>query len=639
MHDENLLSVIAVVIGLGTIAQWLAWRLKLPSILLLLSFGILAGPVFHFIDTDALLGDTLFPFVSASVAIILFEGGLSLRLSDLREIGRVFNFLITTGVLVTWALSSIAGIFFLGLSVQMAILLGAVLIVTGPTVVIPLLNQIRPKQRVSTLLRWEGIVIDPVGAVIAVLVFEQVIAPDLQIGTVVTGLILTLIIGFSLGWFSAYIIIEALRRYWIPEKLHNPVVLMVVIVAFALSNMLQPESGLLTATLMGIFMANQDRFDVLHIVEFKETLQVLLISTLFILLGARLDLDTFSQIGTPVIVFIAGLILVVRPLAVFVASWQSNLTTKEKLFISWMAPRGIVAASVASVFALELIERDIPDAEKLVPLTFAVIISTVAIYGLTAGRVAKRLGLVQENPQGVLIAGGHTWARIIAAKLQDLGFKVILTDTNAHNIDKAREVSILSYHGNILTETLVEEINLNGIGSLLALTSNDEVNSLACLRLKEIFGAREVFQLPAEHSPNEQFAMRYGGRTLFGEEITYEYLGLRFSTGASLFELECQSADTFASKRHLIVPMFLIRGSDLIMWTMENPPQIQAKDRLIGLIDKADENEFVTKDQLTTTLDRRQITEELSAEVIEEVKAKANGEPDNQIEEIKKLTQ
>ena len=212
---------------------------------------------------------------------------------------------------------------------------------------------------------------------------------------------------------------------------------MVVLGSFALSNLMSHESGLLTVTVMGIAMINQHRYDIHHIIEFKENLQVLLISTLFILLGARLNLDSLMQLGAGAVAFVAVVMFVARPLSVIAATWRSDFTFNEKIFISWMAPRGIVAASVASVFSLELVEAGRPEAEILVPLTFAVIIITVAIYGLTAGKLAQRLGLVLENPQGVLFIGAHSWARKIALQLQHAGFRVVMADSSMRNVEQA----------------------------------------------------------------------------------------------------------------------------------------------------------------------------------------------------------
>lgn len=624
--ESELLTGIAFVAILSVMAQWIAWRIKLPSILLLLSFGILAGPVTHLLDTDHLLGELLFPVVSLSVAIILFEGGLSLRLDDLRDIGMVFRRLISVGVLITWGITAISARLFLNLSWDLSILLGAILIVTGPTVVIPLLNQIRPNARLNKVLRWEGIVIDPIGAVIAVLIFEQIILVEPAPGAAILGIIETIVDGVFIGYVSAHVLIEAFRRHWVPENLQNPVVLMAVLAAFTLSNLLRAESGLLTVTVMGIAMANQSRYDIRHIVEFKENLQVLLISSLFILLGARLNVESLTQLGAGIFAFLAILMFIARPLSVIAATWRSDFSFQERLFISWMAPRGIVAASVASIFSLELVEAGRPEADILVPLTFVVIIVTVAVYGLTAGKLAQRTGLVLENPQGVLFIGAHGWARKLALRLKNAGFHVIVADSSAPNIEHAEAEGLTAYHRDVLTDSIMDEIDFSNIGHVLCLTQNDEVNSLASLHFTDIFSEQNIYQLahPQEKKNPNVVISRLGGRTLFGTEITYDYLSLRFSTGASLYALDVQNVETFRKRLGTMVPLFVITpDKDLKMWTADNPPMLQVGQTVIGLVDPVDEDSIDVSENAYTPMPG------ILTSLVEDVTRNVEGDKDN----------
>ena len=417
-----MLVGLASVIVLGIAAQWVAWRLRLASILVLLLFGIVAGPVTGALETDEVFGELLFPVVSLSVGIILFEGGLNLRFEDLRGHGAAVWNLVTVGAAVTWFVASLAAYLIFDLDVEMSLLLGAILVVTGPTVVNPLVRQIRPSARVASILRWEGILIDPIGAILAVLVFEEILSAEPGAAAVVASVIITAAVGLVFGIVGANIMIETFRRMWVPDHLHNPFSLMAVLGLFALSNTIQAESGLLTVTVMGITMANQRRFDIHEIIEFKETLQVLLISSLFILLGSRLNLDSLTDLGWRPALFVAALMLVARPLSVWASTRGTGLNLREMAFISWMAPRGIVAASVASIFSLELLSHQHEGAEVLIPITFSVIIVTVTVYSLTAGALANYLGLVERNPQGVLMVGAHQWARKIALEIQKAGF-------------------------------------------------------------------------------------------------------------------------------------------------------------------------------------------------------------------------
>ncbi len=536
---SQLFIYLACVPVLGILAQLLAWWTRLPSILLLLAFGILLGFVF---DPDQLLEDLyqpttphgtesvdgtgsdaeasnpqsnvgakiLFPIVSLSVAIILFEGGLSLRFSELKESGGIVLRLVTLGAIVSWILTALAARFLLGLDWRVAILLGAILVVTGPTVVVPLLRHVRPNRRIGSILKWEGIVIDPVGAILAVLVFDQLFSPLFYghaagSSVAIFGLVKTLVIGLGFGWFFAFILTWAVKLYWIPDFLHGVSFLSVAIGTFALSNWLQHESGLLTVTAMGIFLANQKRVSIDHVVEFKENLGVFLISCLFIVLGSRLDPNVILDIGWPGLGFLVFMVLIARPISVWVATIGGKINNKERLFISFLAPRGIVSAAVTSVFALEILSFSSGnesmtalalDAEKLVPITFLIIVGTVAIYGLGAAPLAKRLGLSDMNPQGILFAGASVWIREIALELQKHGIAVTLVDTNYRNVASAKMDGIQAYCTSILSDHIHEESDLSGIGRLMAMTSNDEVNVLATKEYEHLFGRKNVYQLP-----------------------------------------------------------------------------------------------------------------------------------------------
>jgi NhaP-type Na+/H+ or K+/H+ antiporter len=590
--NEHLLIGLAAVLVLGIGAQWLAGRLRLPSILLLLIFGFVAGPVTGLINTDETFGDLLFPFVSLSVAVILFEGGLSLRMSELPKLRGVIGRLISFGALITWLVAALSAHFLVGLDWPLSILLGAILIVTGPTVVGPLLRQIRPVGQSGKALKWEGILIDPVGAVLAVLVFEAILDGELgQVpGFIGLGVVQTLAIGVIGGLLFAGMIVLAIRRYWVPDHLHNPVTLLMVVAAFAISNILHPEAGLLTVTVMGVVLANQNQVSIRHIVEFKENLQVLLIGTLFILLASRLQLGDLISTGWRGLLFVVLLVLVARPLSVLVSTWHSDLNMKERLFLSWMAPRGIVAASVASIFAFELVASGHSGAEQLVPLTFLVIIGTVSLYGLTSGPVARALGLAERNPQGTLIVGAHRFGQDIAEALSANGFRTVLIDSDSKNVWDSQERGLKAYHGDALSEALLDEIDLSGIGRLLALTSNDEVNSLASLHYRDVFGRAEVYQLDI----SEQFANRepvtqhLRGRSLFGTDIGYDNLCALADKGARVQITEMTEQFDYLSLQSLYgneaIPLFLItEKNELLIYTTEYQPIPKPGQKLITL--------------------------------------------------------
>lgn len=579
--------------GLG--AQWLAWRLRLPSILLLLAAGFATGQAWlGFINPEELFGELLFPIVSLSVAVILFEGGLTLRLSEVRETGKVVLSLILLGALVTWGLTTAAAYWILGFDIKLAVLFGALLIVTGPTVVLPLLRQVRPGVQVRNILKWEGILNDPLGAIIAVLVFQALFAGlshtggELEVMHAVEGLLEAALIGGGLGVVGAVSLLFCLKRYWIPDYLQSSITLMTVIVVFALSNYLQEESGILGVTVMGLCIPNQRMVAVRHIIEFKENLRVLLISGLFIVLSARVSLADFQELGLSSAMFAGALILLVRPVSVFLSSMGSGLPVREKLFLSWMAPRGIVAAAVASIFALRLQGSGIEGVEKLVPVTFLLICSTIFIYGLTARPLAIRLGVAQANPQGVLFIGAHRWVRQIAAVLRDQGVDVLLADSNRTNINEAKMEGFKTFLGNVLSDDAAEEMDLGGINRLVAMTPNDDANCLAGLHFREAFERSELYQLSetAEVGQEGGAITHLRCREIGDGSFDYSTMESLFFGGAtakavSLGE-EFSFEDLAARYEGAFAPLFLIDSAGLLhVFTTDTGLNPAAGDKVI----------------------------------------------------------
>ena len=534
---RRVMTELASVLLLGIGAQWLAWRLRLPSILLLLLVGFTVGPFTELIDPEAMLGESFIPFVSISVALILLEGGLTLRLRDLRGGATALRNLVLIGSPVTFALTALTARWTLDLDWGMSSLLGAILVVTGPTVIIPLLRHVRPSGSVGSVVRWEGIVTDPLGAILAVLVFQVLVATSEQAPAyvVIGGLVQALLIGAIAGTLGAALLIVVFVRHWVPDYLHNAVALAIGIAAFVSSNSISHESGLMAVTWMGILLANQKYVVVEHIVEFKENLRVLLISSLFILIAASLPIEEFLRFDYRTLAFVLCMIFLVRPIAVFLSSIKTGLTWQEQVFVAWMAPRGIVAAAVSSVFALELTALDYPDADRLVVVVFSVIVITVSVYGLTAGKLARVLGLSDSNPQGVLMVGAQAWARSLAKALRNAGIEVTIIDLNYREIQAARMEGLNVYHSSILAEDLEERISLAGLGHLLCLTTNDEVNSLACLHHAPWFGRERVYQLVAEEGVRlEGIHRNLSGRLLFDEHLDYWSFQARFAKGSTI---------------------------------------------------------------------------------------------------------
>lgn len=534
-------ALVLAVIGLLSLAcQWLSWRLRQPAILLLLLSGIVIGPWLDWLKPDALFGDLLFPVVSLAVAIILFEGALTLKLSEIREHGRVVRRLVTSGMLVNGAVISAGTVLLLDFSWPMAALLGAVTVVTGPTVIVPMLRSVRPTAAVSRILRWEGILIDPIGALLAVLVFEYVVA--LQTGashwhslwvfgeTLCLGLILGAMGGQLLGW--------VLKHHWLPHYLHNLGVLTSVLALFALSNAVLHESGLLTVTVMGMWLANMRGVDLEDILEFKETLSVLLISGLFILLAARLDLTAMMSLGGAALALLALVLWIARPLNVMISTLGSDLSWRERLLLAWIGPRGIVAAAVSALFALKLEALDVPQAEMLVPLVFLVIIGSVLLQSLTSRTLAAWLQVQAPPPSGFLFMGANPLARALGQILQAHKVRVVLADPNWDLVQEARMAGLEVYYGNPLSEHAAQHLDLTGIGHLLAISPYRQLNSLVGYHFRDMFDTRQVFMVNEGSNNARQDSEQVHARLtrLFDGQITYAQLASMMAQGGEVKE-------------------------------------------------------------------------------------------------------
>lgn len=589
---------LATVIALGIGTQWVAWRLKLPALVLLLSvgfgFGYFAGPPRNYVSEDF-----LFPAVSLAVGLILFEGGLSLRFREIRETRRVVIRLVTIGLFITWGLTALAANVLLDFSGPMSVLLGALLTVSGPTVIVPLLRYVRPAKRIGSVIKWEGIVNDPIGAVLAALVLQVVAEhlPGSPLSESAKSLAITLVVGLSLGAISAFAIVQLFKRFLVPDFLQNPVVLATVVAVFAAANYLGHEAGLIAVTVLGVLLANQTSVPVRHVVEFKENIRTLLLGVLFIVLASRIQVgaDELQSIGWGGIAFVVALILIIRPVSVFFATLGSDLSRNERLLLAWVHPRGVVAAAVASLFAIELNKTSLADeSTKLVLITFLVVVVTVTVYGLTLTPFARRLGLSRVNPQGVLFVGGSAVVREIAKAVREEGFAAYLVDTNPDNIAAARINGLAVCYGSIGSEIVHDELDLGEIGRLLAMTPNDEVNALATSEFVEHFGSKDVYRLAARKSDGERHQRvpsHLRGRLLFAPGVTYQQLEDRFEQGARIKRTTLTAEFTLADFRKQYGESALIlfaipEKGKLRVVPAEGAPTPKAGEKLIALVDK-----------------------------------------------------
>ena len=530
------ISIVLLLASIGVLSlfcQWLAWRVRMPAIVFLLVAGIACGPVLNYLNPDELFADLLFPMVSLSVAIILFEGSLTLRFSEIRGHGKMVRNLIAVGSIVTGIIGTLAARWVLDISWEISLLFGAISVVTGPTVIAPLLRSVRPSARLANILQWEGIIIDPVGALLAVLVYEGIVSWGQ--GNVFSHSLYifstTLVVGTVLGAAAGYLNGLVLRKHWIPQYLYNAGTLTFMLGVYALSNEIAHESGLLTVTIMGIWMANMKQVDVESILEFKESLSVLLISALFIILAARIEFSAIAELGWGLALLLAILMLVARPLSIFISAIGTTLNWREKLFLSWIAPRGIVAAAVSALFAFQLHDNGFAGGDTLVPLVFMLIIATVIIQSLTARPFAKLLNVVEPAEYGFLILGANPVARMIASELTQHEVPVVLADTNWENVRQARMENLQVYFGNPVSEHAANQLDLTGIGNLLIISPYKQMNSLATYHFLDWFGEHDsVFSLSegeqdqqARYQPAEKIQRTRG---LFG--------GVSFAKLASL---------------------------------------------------------------------------------------------------------
>lgn len=578
MEAETAVISLAGIIALGISVSWLSWAIKVPSILLLLLVGFLAGPILGWINPLKLFGHLLLPIVSLSVSIILFEGGLSLRLKDVKEVGHVIRNLVTIGAAIGMASSFLFLYYGLGFSLSFSLLQSAILIVTGPTVIIPILTHLNVKEPLRSILRWEGIIIDPIGASIAVLIFQTLLVQNVTeaVEVVFIGVIKTLAVGLLIGMAAAYFILLILRKYWLSDALHNPVVLMILFASYILSNFAQADSGLICVTIMGIILANQKETKISHIVDFKENLRIILIAFLFIILAGSVDPEALVKTLPVSLALTAFLIFVARPLSVIFSTLFSKLSWKEILFLSALAPRGIIAAAISALFGLQLAKIGYAEANMIAPMTFTVIAGTVIFYGIFTPLLAKLLKLSSLPDQGILIVGANALARSVGETLDQQGYDIQFIDTDFWKVSETKDYRLPVFHGNFLTFEEENPHALVGMGKLLAMTESDDVNSLAAIHFSDHFDQVNLYQLPAK---TEKIPQRLMGRRLFGEEYDFDKLIHFLNEGYTIKSTRISSEFTYddfcKEYKFEAIPLFFIRKNGaLIPLTTEkiSPP-------------------------------------------------------------------
>lgn len=545
------MDILAGIIILGICAQWLAWRIKVPAILPLIIIGLLAGPLSTLVREDGTKwlapifdqdlgtglfpGESLFYFVSLAIGVILFEGGLTLKRRELTEVGPLILQLITVGSLVTFIGAGLGAHFIIGLSWPISFLFGALIIVTGPTVIAPILQNIPLTRNVATVLRWEGILIDPIGALVAVLVFEFIQTSDGGVAFTSHALATfsqIILIGLALGTLAALGLYQLIKRDLIPHYLLNVFTLASVLGVFVFSDFIAHESGLLTVVVMGMVLGNLEFPRLNEILYFKESLSILLISILFILLAANIEMEDLALIfqdwrGMGLLAFVAFFL---RPVGIFLSTRGSELTVNEKLFVSWVGPRGIVAAGIASLFGIKLTQNGVDGAEYITPLVFMIVLGTVLLNATTARFVAKWLKVIQEASDGILIIGAAKASRVIGQYLHENDRHVVLVDSNDDHVRKAKKLGLEAFNANIYNEDLNEHMELVDMGYLIAMTASPQVNAFAVKHYQSVFGENGTFRLITQEElmkdkpiPTDQSLFSYRDDFLNLNEVARDY--------------------------------------------------------------------------------------------------------------------
>ncbi|NUH65443.1 sodium:proton antiporter [Sulfitobacter sp. S0837] len=516
----------ALVGGLGVGSQWLAWRLRMPSIVLMLLAGLIVGPVLGILNPATQFGDMLGPIISIAVAIILFEGGLTLNFHSLRDAATGVKRLVVLGAPLGWLASALTLHYVAGLSWATSAVFGGIMIVTGPTVIAPLLRQAKLQKRPAALLQWEAIVNDPVGALAAVLAFQVVMvletsssagaaAQDLAVGIAVSTLL-----GLAGGWAIA----RAFRLAYVPEFMKVPVLFVVLLGVFALSDYVLHESGLLAVTIMGIWIANAQLPSYVELRRFKEHATVLLVSGVFILLAANMSWAALASLNLTALLFVLAVVLIARPLPVFAALAFSDVPWRERVLVAFTGPRGVVLVAVAGLFGERLVQIGIADADRIAPLAFALVAATVVLHGFTLTPMARLLGLTASAAPGVIILGGSPWSVALAEALEKMELKVIIADPNHAHLRSARDAGIHTFFGDILSKAAEERLDLVAYEKLISATDNDAYNTLVATDLAPEFGRENVFQLQRVRESSSRHALpaTLGGQVIGGGKTYFE---------------------------------------------------------------------------------------------------------------------
>ena len=603
MFDSLLFDLMLVVL-IGILSQWVAWRFRMPAIVVMSVAGLLVGPIFGLINPKQSMGDLFSPIITFAVAIILFEGSLNLDFKEIKGFSKPVARIVTVGAFIAWIAGSLAAHYLAGLSWAVAFIIGGLFIVTGPTVILPMLRQAKLKPRPAAILKWEGIVVDPFGALLAVFAFEFI--KFLNKEATLTALLLFFAasaFAVVLGWGVARVIGTAFERGSIPEFLKAPVLFALVIFTFVFADEVMHETGLLAVTAMGMTMANMRLTTLNDIRHFKENISVLLISGIFVMLTASLDPHVLIEIFNPrIILYVLAMLFIVRPLSIWISTIGTELNNREKHLIGWIAPRGIVALTVSGYFATILLDNGYEDAELLTALTFALVFSTVVLHGFSIGYIAKKLNLTTTDESGVLIVGGTRFAAKLAQSVKETGNEVLLIDQSWAGLSYARKLGLSSFIGDILSEQVEYHIDLTPYRYILAMTKADIYNAHICADFAPDLGSDYLFQTAFQVGNDVESFTITGGQILFSPGISIYDLEERMSAGhvirKTLLTKQYSYTQYLRERDDKSILLYILRADGMIeFFTPEIERQAFAGDAIIALTSPAKMIERV-KDRL-----------------------------------------
>lgn len=455
---------VSLIIFLGVFSQWLAWKISKPAIVIMSLAGLIVGPFLNIIVPSQVLGDSIYKsIISISVALILFEGSLSLDFKEITDTKMTIKRIVVFGALISWILGSLSAYFLAGLSITTSLVIGALLIVTGPTVIIALLRQAKLDSKVSTILKWEGILVDPMGAILAVLSFEaaEVFASSSVSPGILVKFGIGVLIAVAIGGLVGIGTGRALQKNYFPEYLKSAIVLCLVLGTFSLSESITHETGLLAVTVMGVILANMHISSIEQVKHFNENISILLTSSVFVMLTSSLSRSILVDIfQLKIILFVLSMLFIVRPLSIWISTIGTDLNIREKTLIGWIAPRGIVALTVTGYFSNLLVEEGHQDAELLLALTFALVIVTVIAHGFSIQPLAKKLGLAHDGKPGLVIVGSNPFSVALAKFLKDWDVPTLIVDYSGKNLENVINTDIETYQGEILYEVANYNLDL-----------------------------------------------------------------------------------------------------------------------------------------------------------------------------------